>query len=261
MHNEDNLIDKYFKEKFNNVTSYEVDGHRRDWENKEKTGQGLLEDFIKRVGGVKGKKIMDVGFGNGVVALVFAKAGAEMYGIEVDKNLLSIAREFIKNMDVGIHFDLYDGEIFPYNDNFFDYAYSTSVIEHVTNKDKFLMEVFRTLRPGGRFYLAFPNRFAPKETHTGIYGLSYLPRKIAKGLLDLVGRTTIDDWNLYFLSFFWLKRTLKKNNIPFSIVFETDSRSVFKVAVKKILALLGVHYTALLSHIIVILEKPKNKIS
>ena len=119
----------------------------------------------------------------------------------------------------------------------------------------YLKEISRVLKKGGKLYLAFPNRISLRETHTGIYGLNYLPREFARWLLKKIGRSTIDDWNLYFLSYFWLKRTLRKNKINLSIIYEVESPKTLKRGIKKILEFLGIHHTALLSHVIIVLQK------
>jgi SAM-dependent methyltransferase len=80
------------------------------------------------------------------------------------------------------------GEDLPFPDNCFDLILSHEVIEHVQDDEKVVVEIVRTLRPGGRLVLFCPNRGYPFETH-GIYWrgtyhfgnkalVNYLPRRI-----------------------------------------------------------------------------------
>lgn len=46
----------------------------------------------------------------------------------------------------------------PYPDACFDLVFCNSVIEHVDDIDQFLSEVYRVLKPGGRFVAKTPNR-------------------------------------------------------------------------------------------------------
>ena len=47
----------------------------------------------------------------------------------------------------------YSGEVFPFEDNQFDYVICSHVLEHVANVPKFLSEIFRVAKRG---YLEFP---------------------------------------------------------------------------------------------------------
>lgn len=250
------LINDYFDTQIHKEDFCGLETHKKDWLDKKSAAEGLVVDFKKRVGPLNDKKMLDVGFGNGLIAEAFSKEGSFMYGVEIDEKLVSIAKEITKSENQKIDFRIYDGKNLPFEDSYFDYVFSTSVLEHITYKKEILKEVSRVLKPGGKFYLAFPNRFTPIETHSKLFGIGYMPRSLARKYLKIRGRNTIDDWNLYFLSYFWLKRTLKKNNIKLNILYETDSKSFLKKLFKKTLALFGIHHSAILSHVMVILVKP-----
>ncbi len=227
----------------------------RDWLTKEVSAQGIVEDFQKRVGSVHDRRVLDVGFGNGITLAAFAQQGAHMCGLEVSEELHAIAHEYLQAKEVVGELQLYNGGSFPFADATFDYMYSVSVLEHVTDPAQVLLEAARVLKPGGLFYLAFPNRLFPRETHTGIWFLSYVPRRLARFLLVLFRRNTIDDWNLHFLSYFWLRRLLRRHAIPFTVRYEVSAASFSKRAVKQLLSAMGIHHSALLPHVMVVLER------
>lgn len=212
----------------------------KDWLKKDKSAKAFFNDFLLAVGNPRGKKVLDIGFGNGIMAQEFVKAGALVYGLETEEALVK--------MSGNLSLYLYDGRRFPFADNTFDYAYSTSVLEHMSYPEEVLKEVGRTLKPRGKFYLSFPNRYAPKETHTGIWFISWLPRFKSNRL---------EDWNLHFVSFFKLKKMARKAGLK--IVYDARSRSPIKRGIKRMLASLGIHYSILLKTIILILEKPAGK--
>lgn len=245
----------YIEKKFSGASKYEKEKILNDWLGKECAAKGVLLDFQKRVGDPAGKKVLDIGFGNGIILSTFASADACVYGVEIDKMLVSIAKKLTMCSDKDNRFLLYDGITLPFPDNYFDYIYSTSVLEHTSFPEKMLREAHRVLRPGGKFYLAFPNKFYYRETHTGVWFVSYLPRFLAVRLLKLFARSSLEDWNLHFLSYFDLKRILALNNIPFSVLFEIESDNLLKKIVKKSLRFFGIHHSALLPHIMVILKK------
>lgn len=226
-----------------------------DWFGKEKAAQGIYDDFVKRAGNPVAKEVLDIGFGNGITASIFSQRGAHISGVEVSPELFSIATDYLKWKGIPGDLRLYGGAVFPFGDGTFDYIYSVSVLEHVSDPVAVLKEACRVLKPWGVFYLAFPNRWNPKETHTGIWFLSFLPRGAARALLTLLGRNSLDDWNLHFLSYFWLRRLLQKDDIDLSVVFETEKGRGMRRILKQTLAVLGIHQSALLPHVMVILKK------
>jgi SAM-dependent methyltransferase len=54
-------------------------------------------------------------------------------------------------------------------DQHFDLVMSNQVLEHVTNPERVVADVFRLLRPGGRFIAAFPVVDTWYEGHVGLY--------------------------------------------------------------------------------------------
>jgi|SRR3989344_5989522 len=226
-----------------------------DWFEKEKAAKGICDDFAKRAGDPSGKAILDIGFGNGITAAAFTRRGAKLSGVEVSEELFSIAMDYLKERGIPADLRLYEGTVFPFPDGAFDYIYSVSVLEHVSDPVAVLKESYRVLKRGGTFYLAFPNRWNPKETHTGIWFLGYLPRSVAGALLTLFGRNSIPDWNLHFLSYFWLKRLLKKHDIPFTVRLLDGSSGGIKRLLARLLAAFGVHHSAILPHVMVVLQK------
>lgn len=50
----------------------------------------------------------------------------------------------------------YDGKVFPFSDGGFDAVLCSQVFEHVFTPQKFLAEIHRVLRPGGRLLLSVP---------------------------------------------------------------------------------------------------------
>lgn len=233
---------------------YEKEKFVGDWMKKEKNAKAFISNFTKDVGDPKGKKVLDVGFGNGIMLLEFARAGAFTHGLETENTLLGLAGQRFKDDKKKADLKIYDGKSFPFLENTFHYAYSTSVLEHMSHPEVVISEIARTLAQGGRLYLSFPNKYAPKESHTGLWFISWLPRSLTQYILRLSGSSPLEDWNLHFISYFSLKKMAQKAG--FRIVYDTHSHSSLGRAIKKILAYFGVHYGVLLRTIIIVLEKP-----
>ena len=249
-----NNVDLYLEQCLPRASAWEVKKIQNDWDNKERAAEGLYADFVKRVGDPSGKNILEVGFGSGLQVVVFSQKGARVSGVEVEPILHEIARKNITERNITADLRLYDGVAMSFENDSFDYIYTTSVLEHVSDLTAVLREISRVLKPGGKVYVSFPNRLWPKETHTGIWFANYLPPSIVRVLFRVFKRSSIEDWNLHFLSFFSVKRLIKKNNIPFTILYETNSQNMLKRILKKILSFLGIHHSAFLRTVMVILK-------
>lgn len=249
---------EYVYKRFPSASVTEKEKIIGDWKNKMKDSSALVEDFKRRVGDPSGKKILDVGCGNGGVGIAFALAGAYSAGVEIEEDLYLIAKKQVEGYKVNMDLHLYDGTRLPFDTNTFDYATSTSVLEHTSDPVLYLEETVRVLKKGGSLYLGFPNKLWPKETHTGIYFLTYLPSMFRSSLSKMLGRQSLEENNLHFYTYFDLQRMIKKINARYDITIvqeEGQSKSGLKNIIKKILGLFGLSYKAFLPHILVIVKK------
>lgn len=60
----------------------------------------------------------------------------------------------------------YDGKIFPFEDDAFDWVFSNAVIEHVGDRAAQLFFVNEMLRVGRYVFFTTPSKYFPVETHT-----------------------------------------------------------------------------------------------
>lgn len=230
-----------------------------NWELQRKRTEGILADFKKRAGDPVGKTLLDIGYGSGSQLLAFARAGAKVSGLEVNSVLRTIALEQFGKEGLEADLRVYDGNEMPFADGQFDFIFSASVLEHVSNPGTILREAGRVLAPGGRFYLAFPNRYYPREHHTRILWIGYLPRAWAEFVVrTFYKRNSIEEINLHFLSYITLLRLIRPTELRIS--FETEAHSFMKRSLKKALALFGIHHSAFLRTVMVILEKPSTPV-
>ena len=146
------------------------------------------QTFLKLIGNVKGKKILDAGCGTGRYAVQLAKKGAEVYGIDISEKMLEIAKKKAKENRVKI--ELMKGNILrlPYEDNKFDIVISSLALDHVKEHEKAISELVRVCKPKGKiiFSIMHPDiikdKFAWYETEEGVI----MVRRYFKTTLDLV---------------------------------------------------------------------------
>lgn len=97
------------------------------------------------------RKILDIGSGKGNHLVGFKRLGLEVYGLDKRKECIETLKDYdIRECDI-------EKDAFPYEDNFFDFVYSKSVLEHVVNTDNFLREILRVLKLGGCAVLLTPD--------------------------------------------------------------------------------------------------------
>lgn len=253
------MAEEYMLKRFPKATKKEQEKVISDWMSKSDRGKYIVADFKKRIADSRGMKILDYGSGQGGTSLAFSEAGANVTGIDIESELVRISSVLVSGKNNPPTFSLYDGSTIPFPDNSFDAVISISVLEHVDDPVKYLREALRVLKKGGSLYLAFPNRLWPKETHTGLFFVSYFSRNIADMIVRLFSRNPLAENNLHFYGLFAVKRYLRQaciGNSEWIIKEESgESLSPIKKTIKKILALASISYKAFLPHISLIVNK------
>src|SRR5436189_664447 len=102
-----------------------------------------------------GETILDLGSGGGIDVLLSARRvgpTGKAYGLDMTDDMLALARENQKETGL-TNVEFLKGEIenIPLPDCSVDVIISNCVINLSADKDKVLREVFRVLKPGGRF--------------------------------------------------------------------------------------------------------------
>jgi len=95
-----------------------------------------------------GERVLEIGCGTGCDLLQFAKHGANAVGIDITPEHIRLARERVGNLAQVLPGD---GANIPCPDESFDYVYSHGVLHHLDQPRRMVEEIFRVLRPGGRF--------------------------------------------------------------------------------------------------------------
>jgi len=109
--------------------------------------------YVVRFSGMKaGDRVLDVCCGTGDQIFYYAEAGIIATGIDLDHNMLKLARKdkrkrFLRN----VSFQIADARNLPFKDNSFDYA-SISLALHEKDRnvrDRVISEMKRVVRKGG----------------------------------------------------------------------------------------------------------------
>lgn len=119
----------------------------------------LILDLIGKE--IKGKKILDLGCGDGVLSYLFAKNGAEVIGIDSSEEAIKFAKEKCKDLKT---IDFLSASVYdlPYEDRRFDYIVCSDVIEHLKYPLKMLSEIKRVCNSEGKIIITTDIKLSEK---------------------------------------------------------------------------------------------------
>ena len=111
----------------------------------------IFEYVFGEVGDLRGKRVLELGCGEGGTSVLLAKRGASVVGIDLLDFRLDAARERVAQHKVGdaVQFALMDGMQLGFDDNTFDLIISKSVLVF-TDHAVLARECYRVLKPGGK---------------------------------------------------------------------------------------------------------------
>jgi len=120
-----------------------------------------LPKFIKLLRKIKAKKILDLGCGTGRHVIALAKRNFEVYGIDIAKKALNLAKERLK--EEALKAKLRVGDFYkklPYKDKFFDGVISIKALHHarVLKIKKLIKEIERVMKAGGILMIEVPRK-------------------------------------------------------------------------------------------------------
>jgi 2-polyprenyl-6-hydroxyphenyl methylase/3-demethylubiquinone-9 3-methyltransferase len=141
-----------------------------------------VDFYLRQLGDLHGRLVLDAGCGGGLVARELAAAGATVVGLDRSLGSLGVARRAVARRG---SFRPTQGRLerLPFADGVFDVVVAADVLEHVPDLPAAVAELARVLAPGGRLAFDTINR-TPWSWFTAVFGLERVLRMVPRGTHD-----------------------------------------------------------------------------
>ncbi len=111
---------------------------------------GDLDLALQVLGDPDSLEVLDVATGTGHTAFFFADLDANVFGVDINDEMLAVAQEEADRQTLSVRFLKGFANDLPFDDASFDLVTTRLAAHHFESPADFLDDAFRVLRPGGR---------------------------------------------------------------------------------------------------------------
>lgn len=142
----------------------------------------LRLDYIEQqAGGLRGRRVIDIGCGGGLLSEGMAARGAEVTGIDLAGQSLEVARMHLLESGLEVDYQQVSAEDFAaQNPQSFDVVTCLEMLEHVPDPASIVQAAATLLKPEGTLVLSTLNRH-PKAFALAIVGAEYILGMLPRG--------------------------------------------------------------------------------
>jgi len=157
----------------------------------------LRLDYIDRRAPLKGKKVLDVGCGGGILSESMAVRGAEVTAIDMGETPLNVAK--LHQLETGVKVDyrkITAEALASEMPEQFDIVTCLEMLEHVPDPSSIISACSAMVKPGGHVFFSTLNR-NPKSYLFAIVGAEYILQMLPKGTHDyskFIKPSELDHW-------------------------------------------------------------------
>jgi len=146
----------------------------------------LRLNFINDRVGLRGKKVLDIGCGGGILAESVAALGAQVTGTDLGEAPLAVARLHLKESGLKVEYRHISAEDMAQEQpGEFDVVTCLEMLEHVPDASSVVEACLRLVRPGGAVFFSTINR-NPKSFLFAIVGAEYVLKLLPRGTHEYV---------------------------------------------------------------------------
>ncbi|VAW71331.1 3-demethylubiquinol 3-O-methyltransferase @ 2-polyprenyl-6-hydroxyphenyl methylase [hydrothermal vent metagenome] len=144
----------------------------------------LRLNYIDQRAPLKGKKVIDVGCGGGILSESMAVRGAQVTGIDMGEAPLSVAR--LHGLESGVNVDYQQMTAEQHAQQHpgeYDLVTCMEMLEHVPDPASIVQACATLVKPGGHVFMSTINR-NPKSYLYAVVGAEYVLNLLPKGTHD-----------------------------------------------------------------------------
>ncbi|WP_318518740.1 bifunctional 2-polyprenyl-6-hydroxyphenol methylase/3-demethylubiquinol 3-O-methyltransferase UbiG [Photobacterium leiognathi] len=172
-----------------------------------------LNYVIDHANGLFGKKVLDVGCGGGILAESMAIEGAEVTGLDMGKEPLTVAR--LHALETGTKLDYIQSTAEEHAEEhqaYYDVITCMEMLEHVPDPASIIAACAKMVKPGGNVFFSTLNRNI-KSYLFAIVGAEHVMRLVPKGthdhnkfirpseLMAMIDKTALEDRHIIGLHY------------------------------------------------------------
>jgi 2-polyprenyl-6-hydroxyphenyl methylase/3-demethylubiquinone-9 3-methyltransferase len=140
--------------------------------------------WIDDTAGLKGKAVLDVGCGGGILAEAMAALGARVKGIDLSDKALKVALLHLFESRLEVTYDEISAEDLALREaEQYDVLTCMEMLEHVPDPASTVGACARLVKPGGHVFFSTINR-NPKSYLLAVIGAEYILRLLPRGTHD-----------------------------------------------------------------------------
>jgi 2-polyprenyl-6-hydroxyphenyl methylase/3-demethylubiquinone-9 3-methyltransferase len=143
-----------------------------------------FEYFSEKLGEVKGKRVLDVGCGGGVLSERFAAAGARVTGVDLSPVAIEVAKEHATESGLEIDYRLIAlSKLLAEKPEPYDAVVLSEVLEHAEDLEGLVNDACALLKEGGTFFFSTINK-TPVARFLAIFVAEDILRMVQPGTHD-----------------------------------------------------------------------------
>ena len=116
--------------------------------------------MLELIGDVSGKRVLEVGCGDGALAVELARRDADMTAIDVSERMIAAAKERAADARVKLSLHVGPAEALPFEAGQFDLVVAQTILCFVRDGSPAFGEIARVLRPGGKLVIGELGRWS-----------------------------------------------------------------------------------------------------
>lgn len=210
---------EYFDKEFSQVSHYELAPWQKSYVEKIKT-------YIIDNNNYKKKTLLDIGTGEGYIAIELAKYGVNVIACDLSPQAIKNLKRYKKKLELkNLAPICCNAEELPLKDKSVDYVVANALLEHLPNEQKAINEWKRVLKENGRMFITVP--LSLKFVWPFLWPINILYDKRLGHLRRYDRESLKKKFKLKPIKFFYTGRLMKVIGVLIAMLFKTHSFDEF----------------------------------